>query len=182
MSDDLDEDDLVPSWTSGPEYHLISDLFSGTTFDLPPNFKSGVPMEMPVIRRLTPAEERKRRKALAGLLRSVEPPPPRNKWLLKSEQQNALLSYACRQLANRIDPDYRGPRKVVFEILRGNIRQTLQNFPIVHAVKDLCERKGLPVTKAIERVADDCGLSVERVRDLWYERAGRAGRSNRRAK
>ena len=88
---------------------MILRLLRGTTCeDLRP---APSPPRMP-IRYLTREEERESRKALADLLRSRKRPAP---YVLLPEikLREALLDEVCHRLADLIDPDCKGPRKVI---------------------------------------------------------------------
>lgn len=161
----LPDDD---SWFPEPEASLILHLFNGRTPDDPTAFWIKY-------RYLAPEEERTGRKALADLLRSRKRPgwPGRDPSI---ERREALFNEACHRLADLIDPDNDGPRKIVFKNRKGRLPQYEADMEIIHSVR-MRIIGGLTVEEAVDKVAKHFKLSESRVLKLW-SRAQRLSRTS----
>jgi hypothetical protein len=150
------DDDPFPQ----AEASLIFDLLRGITDDVPTDIHSR-------IRYLTAAEEHAGRKALAELLRTRKRPGP---WrdLLTTEKREAMFNEACHRLADLIDPDNTGPQKIVFKHSKGQLPQHSANLKIFDSIQAR-RRDGLNVTKAVEQVAEENGLSIDWVWVIWRD-------------
>jgi hypothetical protein len=149
-------------WSIGSDVQAILNLLRGTTSVDPTAFWGKY-------RYLSPQEEREGRKALAALLRSRERPAIDAPPLLRNERQEALLNEACHGLADLIDPDCNGPRKIVFKNRKGRLPQYDADLEIIHSIQDRV-KGGLTVEKAVAEAAEEHKLSESRVLKLWSNR------------
>jgi hypothetical protein len=156
-----DDDGVLLSLLIGPDVRSILDLLRGTT-------SVDISAFWGKYRYLSRQEEREGRKALAALLRSRER-PARDADLTRIERREALLNEACHRLADLIDPDNDGPRKIVFKNRKGRLPQYDADLEIIHSVEEHV-KGGLSVEKAVAAAAEEHKLSESRVSKLWARR------------
>ncbi len=81
-------------------------------------------------------------------------------------KREALFNEACHRLADLIDPGNTGPRQIVFKHSKGQPPQHSANLKIFDSIEKRV-KDGLKVTKAVEQVAEENGLSTDRIWDVW---------------
>jgi hypothetical protein len=161
MKKRYDDDGVLRSWLIDPDVGPILHLLRGTT-------SVDVSAFWGKYRYLSPQEEREGRIALAALLRSRER-PERDADLTRIERREALLNEACHRLADLIDPNNKGPRKIIFKNRKGRLPQYDADLEIIHSVEQRV-KGGLSVEKAVAAAADEHKLSESRVSKLWARR------------
>ena len=123
-----------------------------------------------LVRYLTLEEERESKKAWAALLRGgIAAQLPNNR-------REQLFNKVCWGLADLLNSDVAGSRKVAFTKPRGALEQHDRNRPVVREIYELYTSRQFSLEEAVARVAAKYKLSESTVRKLWYGKTGGAYR------